>query len=54
MGKGYTMRRLVMLMIVLALVGCQSTTTDRNEKPKECDARAIDSGLCVPGGYENE
>jgi putative hemolysin len=48
------MQRLAMLMMALTLVGCQSTTTDRNEKPKECDVRAADSGLCVPGGYENE
>jgi hypothetical protein len=48
------MRRLAVLVMVLALAGCQSTTTDRNEKPKECDRRAIDSGLCVPDEYENE
>ncbi len=48
------MRRLVMLMMVLVVAGCQSTTTDRNEKPKECDHRAVDSGLCVPGEYESE
>jgi hypothetical protein len=48
------MRRLVMLMMVLVVAGCQSTTTDRNEKLKECDSRAIDSGLCVPDEYESE
>jgi hypothetical protein len=48
------MRRLFMLVMVLALAGCQSTGTDRNEKPKVCDRRAVDSGLCVPGEYENE
>lgn len=48
------MRRVIMLMMVLALVGCQSASTDRNEKPIECDARAADSGLCVPGEYESE
>ena len=48
------MRRVVMLVMVLALAGCQSTTTDRNEKTKECDSRAIDSGLCVPGEYDSE
>jgi uncharacterized protein YceK len=48
------MRRVVMVMMVLVLAGCQSTTTDRNAKPKECDRRAIDSGLCVPGEYEDE
>ena len=48
------MRRVVVLMMVLALVGCQSTTTDRNAKPRECDRRAIDSGLCVPGEYDSE
>ena len=48
------MRRVVMLMMVLALVGCRSTSTDRNEKQIECDARAVDSGLCVPGEYESE
>lgn len=48
------MRRVVMLMMVLALVGCQSTATDRNEKPMECDNRSVDSGLCVPGEYESE
>ena len=48
------MRRVVMLMMVLALVGCQSTTTDRNTKPKECDRRDIESGLCVPGEYDEE
>jgi uncharacterized protein YceK len=48
------MPRLVLLMMVLVLAGCQSTTTDRNAKPKECDQRAMESGLCVPGEYENE
>jgi len=48
------MRRLVLLMMVLVLAGCQSTTTDRNAKPKECDVRAVDSGICVPGEYESE
>jgi hypothetical protein len=54
MPQGNAMRRLVMMMMLLALVGCQSTTTDRNEKPKECDTRAIESGLCVPGEYDSE
>lgn len=47
------MRRFAVLLIAFALVGCQSTTSDRNAKPKECDRRAIDSGLCVPGEYES-
>jgi uncharacterized protein YceK len=48
------MRRLVLLMMVLVLAGCQSATTDRNTQPKECDVRAVDSGVCVPGEYESE
>lgn len=48
------MRRLVLLMTALALIGCQSTTTDRSAKPNECDRRSIDSGLCVPGEYDSE
>lgn len=50
------MRRLVMLTMALALIGCQSTTatTDRNARPKQCDDRAVDSGLCVPGEYDSE
>ena len=47
------MRRLAVLFIALALVGCQSTTNS-NATPKECDSRAVDSGFCVPGEYENE
>ena len=48
------MRRLFMLMMVFVVAGCQSTTSDRNEKPKECDSRAIENGFCVPGEYEDE
>ena len=48
------MRRLVLLTMALALIGCQSTTTDRNARPKGCDARALDSGRCVPGEYDSE
>ena len=47
------MRLLAMLLLAFALAGCQSTTNS-NEKPKECDRRAVESGLCVPGEYENE
>lgn len=43
-----------MLALVLTLAGCQSSSTDYNAKPVECDARAADSGLCVPGEYEGE
>lgn len=50
--RGNAMRRLVVLVMVLVVAGCQSTTTDRNEKPKECDPRTVESGLCVPGEYE--
>ncbi len=47
--------RMIPLLVLLLLVGCQSTTgeTDRNAKPKKCDARAIESGLCVPGTYDD-
>lgn len=48
------MRRAIMLVMVLALAGCQSASTDYSAKPKECDRRAIDSGLCVPDEYESE
>lgn len=49
------MRLLPLLMIVL-LAACQGTKSepDYNEKPKKCDARAVDSGLCVPGEYDQE
>lgn len=48
------MRQLVALMISLAvLAGCQTGKTDYDAKPKECDVRSIDSGLCVPGEYED-
>ena len=51
--EGNAMRLLAMLLLAFALAGCQSTTNS-NEKPKECDRRAVESGLCVPGEYENE
>lgn len=47
--------RIIPLLILLLVAGCQSTTTgepDRNEKPKKCDTRAADSGACVPGAYD--
>ena len=50
------MRWFFVLMLV-ALAGCQGTkaTTepDYGEKAKQCDPRAVESGLCVPGGYED-
>lgn len=47
--------RMIPLLVLLLLVGCQSTTseTDRNAKPKKCDTRAADSGFCVPGSYDD-
>ena len=48
------MRQLIGLMIAaLVLAGCQTGKTDYNEKPKVCDPRAVESGLCVPGEYED-
>ena len=48
------MRWFFVLMFV-ALAGCQGTKakTDYNEKPKLCDPRAVESGLCVLGEYED-
>lgn len=49
--------RLVFAMMFLALAGCQGTKAtkepDYNEKPKQCDPRAVESGLCVPGEYDD-
>lgn len=49
------MRLLPLLMIVL-LAACQGSKSeaDYSAKPKTCDARAVDSGYCVPGEYEQE
>ncbi|MEW9808014.1 hypothetical protein [Mesorhizobium marinum] len=46
--------RLVLLLVVALLAACQSTKkeTDYGTKPKTCDARSVDSGLCVPGEYD--
>jgi hypothetical protein len=46
--------RLVLLLVVALLAGCQSTKkeTDYSTKPKKCDAREADSGFCVAGEYE--
>lgn len=46
--------RLVLVFAAMLMVGCQATKeTDYSAKPKECDARAVDSGLCVPGEYDD-
>lgn len=52
--RGKAMRWFFMLVVV-ALAGCQGAKakTDYNEKPKQCDPRAVESGLCVPGEYED-
>ena len=48
------MRWFFVLMFV-GLAGCQGTEakTDYNEKPKQCDPRAVESGRCVPGEYDD-
>jgi hypothetical protein len=47
--------RPVLLVLLVVLAGCQTgkKETDYSTKPKACDPRAIDSGLCVPGEYES-
>ncbi|MFI0846415.1 hypothetical protein [Mesorhizobium sp. IMUNJ 23232] len=43
------MRRLLLTMMAFAmLAGCQSSGS-RGYEPAECDPRATDSGMCVPG-----
>ena len=46
----------VLMTALVLLVGCQSkkTAEDYYEKPKECSVRDTDSGLCVPGSYDDD
>lgn len=46
--------RSIPLLLALLLLGCQSSGRERDysEKPKTCDSRSIESGLCVPGEYD--
>lgn len=48
--------RLIPLIMIVLLAACQSnkSETDHSVKLKTCDARAKDSGGCVPGEYEGE
>jgi hypothetical protein len=48
--------RLLPLLLIALLAACQGTKSepDYSAKPQKCDARAVDSGLCVPGAYEPE
>lgn len=47
--------RWFLVCAVMLISGCQSNKSepDYSTKPTECDKRAADSGLCVPGGYED-
>ncbi len=47
---------LIPLLMIVLLAACQGSKseTDYSVKPKTCDARAVDSGACVPGEYEGE
>lgn len=47
--------RLILVLAVVLMAGCQSgkKEADYGVKPKSCDPRAVESGLCVPGEYED-
>jgi len=47
--------RLILVLAALLMAGCQSSKKepDYSTKPKQCDQRAVDSGFCVPGEYED-
>jgi uncharacterized lipoprotein YajG len=49
------MRLILVLAALLLMAGCQSSKKepDYSTQPKQCDQRAVDSGLCVPGEYED-